>query len=238
MANRRNGYTTRQEFDGLKKTPYATIPLEVVDTFLNLSDEDEAARALWAYVKYVLFGVEDIPEPLAIVWPLLKDKADRTLGGIRNVKKRADRGTTVAPNPNPKVDPKIEPSLAPTLAPTVAPSLLNQNQNQNHNQNLRNTMSGKPDRAPVIREIVGYLNDKTGKAFKPNSQATARLIQARLNEGFTVDDFKAVIDNMAAKWGKDPKMCEYLRPQTLFGTKFESYLQVGGLRNDYSAYDC
>ena len=101
----------------------------------------------------------------------------------------------------------------------------------------RDTLSGKPDRAPAVREIVGYLNAKTGTAYRPTTKATARLIQARLKEGFTVEDCKAVIDNMTAKWGNDPKMCRYLRPQTLFGTKFESYLQAGGKRYDYSVYD-
>lgn len=77
----------------------------------------------------------------------------------------------------------------------------------------------------VIKNIVVYLNQKTGKSFKYTSKETQRLIQARLNSGFTENDFFTVIDNKVAKWFCDPKMVEYLRPQTLFGTKFESYLQ-------------
>ena len=50
------------------------------------------------------------------------------------------------------------------------------------------------------------------------------MIKARSNEGFEVEDFKRVIDNKVASWGKDPKMSQYLRPNTLFGTKFEAYL--------------
>jgi uncharacterized phage protein (TIGR02220 family) len=50
-------------------------------------------------------------------------------------------------------------------------------------------------------------------------------VRARVRDGFTLDDFKAVIDAKVAQWGEDEKMAEYLRPETLFGTKFEGYLQ-------------
>ena len=76
----------------------------------------------------------------------------------------------------------------------------------------------------VISEIIDYLNQKTGKHFKKSIGNTARAINARVKEGFTVDDFKSVIDKKVIEWGKDERMKQYLRPQTLFGTKFESYL--------------
>lgn len=75
-------------------------------------------------------------------------------------------------------------------------------------------------------EIVGYLNEKTGSSYKPTTKATQSHIKARWREGFRLEDFKAVIDNMTEKWGNDPKMSQYLRPETLFGTKFESYLNT------------
>ena len=73
-------------------------------------------------------------------------------------------------------------------------------------------------------DIVEYLNEKSGKNFRYSSRKTKDLIQARLNEGFTVDDFKTVIDKKVAEWKDDAKMNQFLRPETLFGTKFESYL--------------
>ena len=72
--------------------------------------------------------------------------------------------------------------------------------------------------------IVEYLNEKTGKNFRYSSKKTQDLIKARLNEGFTIDDFKTVIDKKCAEWKGDSKMDQYLRPETLFGTKFEAYL--------------
>lgn len=74
-------------------------------------------------------------------------------------------------------------------------------------------------------EIVGYLNASLGTTYRPTSKKTQSLINARLSEGFAADDFKAVIDSKLAEWGNDAKMRQFLRPETLFGTKFESYLQ-------------
>lgn len=73
-------------------------------------------------------------------------------------------------------------------------------------------------------EIVDYLNRICNTAYRASTKKTKTLIKARWNEGFRVDDFKKVIDNKSSQWLNDPKFSEYLRPETLFGTKFESYL--------------
>ena len=80
----------------------------------------------------------------------------------------------------------------------------------------------------IYKEIVSYLNAKTGKQFRETSQKTQTAIHARLAEGFKLEDFQSVIDKKCADWLGDKKMEEYLRPETLFGTKFESYLNAGG----------
>jgi len=74
--------------------------------------------------------------------------------------------------------------------------------------------------------IVDYLNEKAGTNYRASSKKTQTCIHARLAEGFTVDDFKTVIDKKCADWLDDAKMAQYLRPETLFGTKFESYLNA------------
>ena len=82
--------------------------------------------------------------------------------------------------------------------------------------------------------IIDYLNDKTDKKFRASADKTKRFIDARLKDGFTIDDFKKVIDNKCFEWmipGKQingTPASNYLRPETLFGTKFESYLNQGG----------
>lgn len=74
-------------------------------------------------------------------------------------------------------------------------------------------------------EIIDYLNDKTGKHFRPTSKATRSLIKARFSEGYTLDDFKRVIDNKCAAWKGDERFDQYLKPETLFRpSHFEGYL--------------
>ncbi len=71
--------------------------------------------------------------------------------------------------------------------------------------------------------IVSYLNEKAGTRYKASTAKTKTVIHARLSEGFTVEDFKTVIDKKCAEWiGTDYE--KFLRPETLFGTKFEGYL--------------
>ena len=79
-----------------------------------------------------------------------------------------------------------------------------------------------PEQADVT-EIVEYLNQAAGTSYKPNTPKTVRSIKARMKEGFTKDDFKTVIDKKVSEWAKTD-MQKYLRPETLFGTKFEGYL--------------
>lgn len=75
----------------------------------------------------------------------------------------------------------------------------------------------------VYISIVEYLNQRAGTNYRASSKKTKSCIHARLEEGFTVDDFMMVIDKKADEWiGTEYE--QYLRPETLFGTKFESYL--------------
>lgn len=77
----------------------------------------------------------------------------------------------------------------------------------------------------LVSEVIEYLNEKSGKSYKATTQKTISLISARSKEGFTIDDFKKVIDTKTQQWKSNADMNKYLRPETLFGTKFESYLQ-------------
>mgnify|MGYP002716153904 FL=1 len=93
-----------------------------------------------------------------------------------------------------------------------------------NNINRINTLSGNPTtHQPHYQPIINYLNEKTGKHYKHTTNKTQTVIKARWNEGFTEDDFKKVIDNKVAEW-KGTDMEKFLRPETLFGTKFEGYL--------------
>lgn len=89
----------------------------------------------------------------------------------------------------------------------------------------------------IYSPVVEYLNQLAGTSYKASSKKTQGLIRARVAEGFKLDDFKVVIDKKSSEWlGTD--MEKYLRPETLFGTKFESYLNANvrkGVSNDITS---
>ena len=73
-------------------------------------------------------------------------------------------------------------------------------------------------------EIIEYLNVKTGSKFKPTTKPYIQAIRSRLKEGYTVDDFKTVIDKKCREW-KGTKLEKYLTPKTLFApSHFDTYL--------------
>ena len=85
-----------------------------------------------------------------------------------------------------------------------------------------------------IKEIVQYLNDKCGTRYRYQTKGTQEHINARLKEGYTVDDFKTVIDKKFEEWhGTD--MEKFLRPETLFSGKFESYLNQKIVKKTYQS---
>lgn len=94
--------------------------------------------------------------------------------------------------------------------------------------------------ADQVREIIAHLNTATGSEFRANTKATVQAINARLEEGYTIADFKEVIDVKAAQWKGDDKMQGYLRPETLFRpSHFEAYLQEAkrGIINSSTSTD-
>lgn len=96
-------------------------------------------------------------------------------------------------------------------------------ENLKDNTTSFNTTINNTSNIPYV-EIVTYLNDVAGKNYRSSTRKTKDLIRARWNEGFTVDDFKKVIDIKNDEWKNDDKMSKFIRPDTLFGTKFEGYL--------------
>lgn len=84
----------------------------------------------------------------------------------------------------------------------------------------------QPKEPDPTEEVVNHLNLRAGTHYRAATASTRKLVKARIKEGFTVDEFKTVIDKKCAEWGNNPEMVQYLRPETLFGNKFESYLNA------------
>lgn len=98
-------------------------------------------------------------------------------------------------------------------------STINENVKENNisinNTNINNIY--------IVEQVIKHLNEITNSNYKSTTRTTRDKIKARLNEGFTLDDFIVVIDKKFWDW-KGTKFEQYMRPETLFGTKFESYL--------------
>lgn len=92
------------------------------------------------------------------------------------------------------------------------------------NINTDSNPNRKTDNKPY-KEIISYLNEKAGTKFRASNKETQKHINARISDGFSLEDFKTVVDKKCGEWiGTEWE--KYLRPVTLFGTKFESYLNA------------
>lgn len=100
----------------------------------------------------------------------------------------------------------------------------NDNDNDNDNEvSYHDSYHDSSKEEKPYKIIVDYLNKKAGTSYRANTKNTIKHINARLEEGYTADDFMTVIDKMCISWiGTEYE--QYLRPDTLFGAKFESYL--------------
>lgn len=96
-------------------------------------------------------------------------------------------------------------------------------ENNINTNNINNNNKENNKEREKIALIVKYLNLTLGTQYKATTPNTIKHITARLNEGYTLDDFYNVIDTKYEEWN-DTDMAKYLRPDTLFGTKFENYL--------------
>ena len=88
----------------------------------------------------------------------------------------------------------------------------------------------------TAKQVLSTLNDVCGTSYR-DTNSNIRLIVTRLKEGFTVNDFNLVIESKYSEWGEKPTMFSngqlsstYLRPETLFGQKFDSYLQAAKMK--------
>ena len=94
---------------------------------------------------------------------------------------------------------------------------------QQSNNNVTTLSKKKEKDNNIYSLVIDYLNKKASTNYRASTKNTQSFINARVKEGYTVEDFKKVIDSKSREWlGTDFE--KYLRPATLFGTKFENYL--------------
>ena len=105
-------------------------------------------------------------------------------------------------------------------------TLDNTDSNQDSNQ-TNNNPNNKPNKSNIVEEILNDLNRLTGKNFRHTTKDYVKTINARLNEGYTLEDFKKVNKTKFEEWKHDAQFSRFLRPATLYCAKhFDTYLNT------------
>lgn len=205
---------------------------EFADAMEDLTPEERHQIEI-AICEYGFFGIEtELPRLLKPTFKMMKKDIDYSVSKRSNGGKggRPKKEKTTDIETEKPVVSEIEKPVSETEKPVVSE---NTKPNTIQDNTVHNsTKQNKEDinTSSLSSSVVSYLNEKAGSSFKAASKNTQSLINARTREGFTLEDFKTVIDGRVKAWANDPKMSEYLRPQTLFGTKFESYLNANSVK--------
>jgi len=123
--------------------------------------------------------------------------------------------------------------------PAVTKSTDNKSDSDSKNKSdsksdIKDSLSASADAVSVLT----YLNSIFSSKYRHTTKSHIENINARLAEGHTIEDCKAVIDHKFTEWGNDAKMSQYLRPQTLFQTgKFQGYLMAAKAKPTQSKHD-
>lgn len=205
----------------------------LIDGPLELGNVREGNELIGAIVRYLRTGAE--PEPrtdaqrmaLTMVRPVLEKSRARIVagseGGSRQTSKTGSKRPSKAGSKMTS-DTASNPESKQTTKPTSkAPSDI---YSSSYTPDSPSKGEGCGEGEIPFAEIVAALNDAAGTSYRASSEKTRRLIRARWAEGYRLTDFEAVVAAMAARWRGDAKMAAYLRPETLFGPKFESYREL------------
>lgn len=190
---------------------------------ITLLTEREQQELLLAITKFMFEDVE----------PTLNDKQTKIFNNLRRPleksKKRSKCGSITKSNEN-QEESEIETKENQKEIKTKSNESQKENENKTHqdvnvivNVNDNVDVNVKKISLEEIKGIVEYLNIKSNSHYKYSTDKTQTLIKARIKDGFTLDDFKIVIDKKCEEWlGTDFE--KFLRPETLFSNKFEGYL--------------
>lgn len=211
----------------------------LIDGPLQLGNRREGDELIGMIVRFLRTGEEPSPRTdaqrmaLAMVRPVLDKSRKRIVagseGGSRSVSKAASKrqskqASKTSSEPESEEESTSASKKASTSASKKASDIYSSSSLPLPDSPSEEEGCGEEGGAIPYAEIVAALNEAAGTSYRPTSKKTRELIRARWAEGFRLPDFEAVIATMSAAWLNDPKMAAYLRPETLFGTKFESYL--------------
>ena len=221
----------------------------LIDGPLELSNRREGDELIGMMVRYLRTGEE--PEPrtdaqrmaLAMARPVLEKSRARieagSAGGSARASNRAsnppsDRTSNRTSNPDGNGASEREGEVASNQPSNRASDIYSSSSSPSSSQGEG---CGEGDERIPYAEVVAALNEAAGTHYRASSAKTRRLIRARWAEGYRLEDFRAVAETMAGRWGRDPKMRAYLRPETLFGPKFEGYRELARQAEGVGGHD-
>ena len=112
---------------------------------------------------------------------------------------------------------------------------INTNEINTNELNTKIDIVPEQEQEPIpYAEIITYFNEVAGTHYLLRGKEIKKFIKARWNDGFRLEDFKTVLDKKAGQWKNDAKMSKYLRFETLFSNKFESYLNEVSVHHQYN----
>ena len=190
---------------------------------ITLLTEREQQELLLAITKFMFEDVE----------PTLNDKQTKIFNNLRRPleksKKRSKCGSITKSNENQEEN-EMKTKKNQKEIKTKSNESQKENENKTHQDvnvivNVNDNVDVNVNKITLaeIKGIIEYLNIKSNSHYKYSTDKTQTLIKARIKDGFTLDDFKIVIDKKCEEWlGTDFE--KFLRPETLFSNKFEGYL--------------
>ena len=211
----------------MKKPKYINLFIDSSDELGMLSDA-QAGRLVKALLRYASGGGEpDFADDtvLRVMFSVMKKQIDREFGKYEALcAKRSEagkRGGAPLGNTNARKTTK-------TSKTSEDKDEDNDNDKDNNKDDLTCGAEGRAGSTlclSEVGEVIDYLNEKTGAHFRATSVGTRALIAQLLEQGYTVADMKRVVDSKCAEW-LDSEFSRYLRPDVLFGKKFECYLNA------------
>lgn len=220
----------------------------LIDGPLQLGNRREGDELIGMIVRYLRTGDEPSPRTdaqrmaLAMVRPVLEKSRSRIVAGSKGGSEQQSRSASKSPSkPRSKTESKSgseregesqskdESKRASDIYSSSSIPLSSSEEG----------VQGEDDGIPYA-EIVSLLNGAAGTAYRPTSRKTRSLIRARWASGYRLDDFEAVVRVKCAQWLGDARMGGFLRPETLFGPKFEGYREearmAGGKEDEHDEY--
>lgn len=183
-----------------------------INVFKELSNED-AGKLIKGIFEYSISGEVALDGYLKIIFLPIKEEIDKNEEKYEMICERNRNNGRLGGRPketqeNPKNPNGFEENPKKPI-----------NHNHIHNNIINNNIINNN----IYKDIIEYLNNKLNSKYRSSSKSTKEKINARLKEGFTYDDFVCVIDKKYNEWN-GTEFEKYLCPETLFGTKFEKYL--------------